>query len=91
MPDTIAHNDLWVNNILFSIDSDGHPSKIKLLDFGTLTMGHPMCDIFHYVYMCAYRAFRQKHFDEIIKEYFNLYSKYLSGSEARFDQFTKGN
>lgn len=42
---SIVHSDFWVNNYLFSKDSEGQPLDVKFVDFQNYVFSHPLLDL----------------------------------------------
>ena len=75
---TICHGDFWSNNMMFSHTSDGKPKSVKLLDFQMMALSHPTRDLCYFLYVNTDKAFRDENLEELLKTYFDTYSKYLS-------------
>lgn len=85
---TLLHGDLWTNNMMFLEDDQGRPTGLKFLDFQMAAIGHPMIDIYYFMYICTDREFRSKHLQECLEEYFNVFQPYLKHSvDMTFQEF----
>jgi thiamine kinase-like enzyme len=84
---TLIHGDMWVNNLAVREETEDNPARVKFIDFGNVCVFHPMYDIVYFLYMNTDRAFRQQNFDRILQEYFDIFSKYLSGPGVTFTKF----
>ena len=75
---TMTHGDYWVNNMLFSSsDPEDAELTVTMLDFQLMTLAHPARDIWYLLYCNTDKEFRDKHLQEILQEYFNIFSSYL--------------
>lgn len=67
---TTLHGDLWSNNFLFAYNRDSKPFKSKLIDYQILKYGPPSSDVVQFIYTNTRRAFRDKHFKELLDYYY---------------------
>ena len=75
---TMIHWDLWTPQVMFSHHEDGSPKQVKILDYQTLSPGHPATDIWRLVYTATDSNFRKNHLDDCLKSYFTILSGYMS-------------
>ena len=63
-------------------------TRVKFIDFGNSYIMHPAYDILYFLYTTTDRAFRQSHFDALLRSYFDTFSTYLSGDDdLSYDKF----
>ncbi len=88
---TVIHNDLWLTNMMFVDADDGRPENVKLLDLACFSLNHPAVDLWWFLYMSTDRKFRSKHLDQLLSEYFGVFSSYLgSGQDGlKFEDFKR--
>lgn len=67
---TTLHGDLWSNNFLFAYNRNGEPIKGKLIDYQILKYGPPSLDVVQFLYTNTRKAFRNKHFEELLDYYY---------------------
>ena len=78
--DTLVHGSFWSSNILFQYPSkEGVPDKALLVDFQQIGLGDPCRDILSLLYTNTTAAFRAKHTDTLLKNYFNTLRQYFKG------------
>jgi aminoglycoside/choline kinase family phosphotransferase len=75
---TMIHWDLWTTQIMYSHNEDGSPKQVEILDFQTLSAGHPASDIWRMVYSATDSNFRKNHFEDCLKSYFSILSGYMA-------------
>ena len=78
---TMIHWDLWTPQLMFSHKDDGSPDQVKILDYQTLSLGHPATDIWKIVYTATDSNFRTNNFEECLKSYFSILSTYMTDLE----------
>ena len=76
---------------MFHEDADGRPLNVKVIDF---QMCRPASsgalDLMYYLYICTNLEFRTQHEDDVLRTYFDVFSKYHSpGSIGGFEEFQK--
>ena len=67
---TLIHADLWINNILFKQDSDGHAIDVKIVDYQMSFWGSPNADLIYLLFTSVMDDVKVKYFDEIIEFYY---------------------
>lgn len=77
----LLHGDFWNNNMLFKYtspdpnslkeESKPVPVAIKLVDFQISRIGHPISDILYFMYTSAMPDVREKHMEELFRQYFD--------------------
>lgn len=66
----LVHGDLWINNLMFKYDANGHPSDVLLLDFQFCCYGSPAIDLFYFFFSSTKDEIRQNCFDEYMQYYY---------------------
>jgi len=74
---TICHADFWTSQIMFSLNEDGSPKRVKILDYQVLMPGHPALDIWTMVYSATDAQYRANQLEEDLKAYFDVLSGYM--------------
>ena len=83
----MIHWNLWTSQIKYSHNEDGSPKQVKILDFQTLSVGHPASDIWRMVYSATDSNFRKNHFEDCLKSYFSILSGYMAPlADVSFDE-----
>jgi aminoglycoside/choline kinase family phosphotransferase len=67
----LCHRDLWLNNIMFKYDADGHPSEATLVDFQIFRYCPPAIDLSMFMYLTTTRQFREQHLFSLLLTYHN--------------------
>jgi len=76
---TMNHGDFWLNNMMFSSeDPEENDLKVTLLDFQQLIIAHPARDLWYFLYSSTDKQFRDKHLTDVLREYYDTFSKYLA-------------
>jgi aminoglycoside/choline kinase family phosphotransferase len=87
---TVGHGDFWSNNLMFVKGEDGSPKSVKVIDHQTGVITHPVWDLMYFLFIHTDREYRRDHMEELIKEYFVTFSKYLpEGDEFTYIPFRK--
>ncbi len=86
--DTVVHGDLWLNNLMFHRDG-GEEEQLKILDFGSSAYTHPAFDIIYFLYVNTDREFRRSHSEDLLRQYFEVYSRYLPDDDPELTSFDK--
>lgn len=73
----ITHGDVWSNNTMFRYDSSGKPSEISLLDWQISRHSSPVIDILYYMFSCTTKAFRDAHYEHMLKIYHASLSEHI--------------
>lgn len=82
---TICHGDFWSNNMLFHEDK-----QVKLIDFQMLNYAHPARDLGYFLFITTDHLFREKHLDECIRTYFDVFGGYLDPKlDVTFEKFNE--
>lgn len=74
----ICHGDLTVNNTMFRKDPHGNPLEIQLIDWQFARYASPVIDLIIYLFCCASKELRDKHYDEFLKIYHESLSEMLT-------------
>ncbi|KOB70161.1 putative Juvenile hormone-inducible protein, partial [Operophtera brumata] len=69
----ISHGDCWTNNFLFKYD-DATPIDAKIIDFQLSRCASPVLDLSFMVYACTTQDLRDRHYDELLKYYYDVLS-----------------
>lgn len=67
----VCHGDYTVSNVLFKYDKNGSPMDMKMLDLGLWSLSSPALDLAHLLYVNADQEMRDRHWDDLMNEYFN--------------------
>ena len=72
-------------------ESESEATEAKFIDFGISYVMHPAYDILYFLYTSTDRAFRESHFDTLLRSYFEIFSSYFSNSheDMSYDKFKK--
>ncbi|KAG5678864.1 hypothetical protein PVAND_008495 [Polypedilum vanderplanki] len=73
----LNHGDLWINNIMFKIDTNQNVNDVLLLDYQLGFWGSPMVDFTSFVLTSIHDDLKAKHFDEFVEYYHQELSKAL--------------
>lgn len=74
---TLAHRDLWVNNILVKFDS-GVPAKAKFIDFQKYSYDSPAKDLIYLLITSVPLELLKSHFDSFLQFYHDCFIEQLS-------------
>jgi len=74
---TITHSDFHTGQVMFSLNKDGSPKNVKILDFQGLTIGHPGFDIWTMVYSATDPEYRATHLEADLRAYYDIISTYM--------------
>jgi len=85
---TVCHSDFQTSQIMFSLNDDGSPKRVKLLDFQGLTLGHPAQDIWTIVYAATDPEYRATHMEDDLHAYYTVLSTYMDQT-VDFAEFKK--
>merc|ERR1719229_1915781 len=83
---TICHADFWTSQIMFSLNEDGSPKRVKILDYQVLMPGHPALDIWTMVYSATDADYRANQLEDDLRAYFDVLSTYME-EKADFKEF----
>lgn len=77
------------SNMMFLEDSNGNPTKVKMFDFAiSRPRNVSVVDLLYFLYVCTDRQFREAHEEEVLRAYFDIFSKYHKpGSVGDFKDF----
>ncbi|EFX81341.1 hypothetical protein DAPPUDRAFT_242233 [Daphnia pulex] len=86
----ILHGDYWINNILFKYDvkETNIPVSLKMLDFQTSRIGHPLSDVLYFFYSSTKPETREKHMLVLLRQYFNKLTDDLQLLSVSLDDYT---
>ena len=71
-------------------EPDSEATEAKFIDFGISYIMHPAYDILYFLYTSTDRAFRQSHFDTLLRSYFDTFSTYFTNDlreDMSYDKF----
>eukprot|EP00090_Calanus_glacialis_P005401 TRINITY_DN14198_c0_g1_i1.p2 TRINITY_DN14198_c0_g1~~TRINITY_DN14198_c0_g1_i1.p2 ORF type:complete len:174 (-),score=45.46 TRINITY_DN14198_c0_g1_i1:1242-1763(-) len=74
---TMCHSDLWTSQIMFALNEDGSPKRVKILDYQGLTLGHPALDIWSIVYSATDAEYRASHLEDDLRAYYTVLAGYM--------------
>ncbi|XP_055839679.1 uncharacterized protein LOC129907436 [Episyrphus balteatus] len=89
---TIAHYDLWTNNIMIKYDESGAPEKIKFVDFQISQYESLMHDLIFLLLTSVETSVVDEHFYDLMVYYYSEFMECLektlcSTEEYSFDKF----
>ncbi|OXU16940.1 hypothetical protein TSAR_016076 [Trichomalopsis sarcophagae] len=90
----VNQGDSWAPNFLIRTNPTGKP-EVLLLDFQLARCVSPVLDLSFFIYSCTDQTLREKHFDDLLKIYYNELSKTIKvlGSNPEkvysWEQFSK--
>ncbi|XP_046748110.1 uncharacterized protein LOC124412352 [Diprion similis] len=86
---TIAHTDLWVNNIMFRDDADGNPEDVKFVDFQNYLYVNPMLDLVFFIVSSCERNVQDMHMDDLVDLYYEKFISHLVRLECDVTLFSR--
>jgi hypothetical protein len=86
----ILHGDYWINNILFKYDvkETNIPVSLKMLDFQTSRIGHPLSDVLYFFYSSTKPETREKYMLVLLRHYFDKLTVDLELLSVSLDDYT---
>ncbi|KAJ8708561.1 hypothetical protein PYW08_009943 [Mythimna loreyi] len=69
----ISHGDSWTNNFLYKY-VEGRPIDAMIIDFQLARCASPVLDLSFMIYACTSQDLREKHYDELLKYYYEVLS-----------------
>jgi aminoglycoside phosphotransferase (APT) family kinase protein len=89
----ILHGDYCINNILFKYDSirvkgTNIPVSLKMLDFQTSRIGHPLSDVLYFFYSSTKPETREEDMLVLLRHYFNTLTADLRLLSVSLDDYT---
>jgi len=85
---TVCHSDLHSAQIMFFLNDDGTPKRVKILDYQGLTLGHPSMDIWTIIYSATDAEYRATHLENDLQAYYAVFSTYMD-TPAEYAEFRK--
>ncbi|KAJ8874416.1 hypothetical protein PR048_025265 [Dryococelus australis] len=94
---TIAHLDLWTNNIMFQYESSSSkvsPKTLRFIDFQITQYDSPVRDLLFFLYTSAHLDVLSEHYDYLTRLYYDSFVDSLrmldcETSPFSFDEFLK--
>lgn len=83
---TIVHNDFWVNNIM--IQKSNSLSSIKIVDFQVCDYSSLARDIIFFLFTSVQNQIIEKHYDDLIREYYQTLIDILQQLKCDISRFT---
>ena len=89
---TLCHGDFWSNNIMFYYSNEKDevnsskdtfdpeqctPTDLILIDFQLINYANPCYDLVYFLYLNTDLTFRDNHLEDILKLYYNEFSKHF--------------
>ncbi|CAL8118631.1 unnamed protein product [Orchesella dallaii] len=88
---TLAHVDLWSNNVLIKNDELGQPTSVKIIDFQFMQRGNIFTDLLYFMYTSTTPEFRKAHLHTILNVYYDAFQETLEKIKTPLPWgFTKG-
>ncbi|CAG9135702.1 hypothetical protein JYU34_020286 [Plutella xylostella] len=80
----ISHGDAWTTNFLYKYDKQV-PVDAKMIDFQLARCASPVLDISFFIYACTTQELRLKHYDELMKYYYDALASQIDemGSDSK--------
>ncbi|XP_055839852.1 uncharacterized protein LOC129907564 [Episyrphus balteatus] len=85
---TIAHYDLWTNNIMIKYDESGAPEKIKIVDFQISQYESLMHDLMFLLLTSVDTSVVEEHFHDLLKYYYLEFIECLKKTQCRTDEYS---
>ncbi|XP_046487354.1 uncharacterized protein [Neodiprion pinetum] len=86
---TIAHTDLWVNNVMFRDDADGNPEDVKFVDFQNYLYLNPMMDLVFFIVSSCEKNVQDIHMGELVDFYYEKFVSHLVRLECDVALFSR--
>lgn len=67
-----THGDCWINNLMF------RGKDLVFIDYQDTRYCSPVNDLTYFIFICTDKSLREKHFDDLIKIYYQSLSKLLN-------------
>ncbi|XP_022125350.2 uncharacterized protein LOC111000272 [Pieris rapae] len=80
----ISQGDCWTVNFLYKYENK-QPIDAKMIDFQLARCASPVLDLSFAIYACTDQNLREKHYDALLKDYYDVLSKQISemGSDPK--------
>uniref|UniRef100_A0A1A9WZX5 CHK domain-containing protein n=1 Tax=Glossina brevipalpis TaxID=37001 RepID=A0A1A9WZX5_9MUSC len=85
---TIAHCDLWINNLMLKYDDNGLPCKVKFVDFQISQYDSLAHDVIFFLFSSVESAVLEHHFDELILLYYQSFLMCLESLKISTDDYS---
>lgn len=73
----VTHCDVWTSNLLYKYNELNLPSEVCLVDWQLVKISSPVSDISQIMFVCIDKETRDKHYQELINEYYTSFSSFL--------------
>ncbi|XP_075153682.1 uncharacterized protein LOC142227167 [Haematobia irritans] len=85
---TLAHCDLWINNLMLKYDENGAPCKVKFVDFQIAQYECVAHDIIFFLFSSVDITILENHMDEFLVMYYNAFIDCLKTLNVSTDQYS---
>ncbi|XP_055919220.1 uncharacterized protein LOC129951204 isoform X2 [Eupeodes corollae] len=85
---TIAHYDLWTNNIMIKYDQFGAPDKLKIVDFQITQYESLMHDLIFFLLTSVETSLVEDHFYVLLSCYYSEFIKCLERTKCKTDEYS---
>lgn len=85
---TLVHHDLWINNFLVLRNNDKSLNNIKVYDFQLASYGSLAHDLIFFLFTSVQQNVFDKHYDKLIKIYYDSFLKCLNRFNLKTDNFS---
>ncbi|XP_055839495.1 uncharacterized protein LOC129907287 isoform X2 [Episyrphus balteatus] len=85
---TIAHYDLWINNVMILYDEAGAPSKLKVVDFQISQYESLMHDLVFLLLTSVETKVLEEHFDNLLKYYYDEFIDCLERLSIKTEEYS---
>jgi aminoglycoside phosphotransferase (APT) family kinase protein len=78
MPPMLVHGDLWIANILWDKNKDGHAADTvaSIIDWQSASAGNPLGDIARFLWSSVEGHVRRQHLSAFLDRYYNKLTEY---------------
>ncbi|XP_013103701.2 uncharacterized protein LOC106084516 [Stomoxys calcitrans] len=85
---TVAHCDLWINNLMLKYDENGAPCKIKFVDFQIAQYESVAHDIIFFLFSSVEIPALENHMDELLLLYYKAFIDCLKSVNVPTDEYS---
>lgn len=76
---TVCHGDMWMGNLMFRSNPEtGQSEECYMIDFHSAQFLSPATDLAHLLLTSTTREYRKKHWDEVVKHYYDVFNRTLA-------------